>query len=62
MTRHATELSFNSISQRGAWEDEKKAYALVTMPKNVVHANAKNVFQIFLDNLSEKISSAKGQM
>jgi len=62
MTGHATELSMYNILQKGAWEDDKKVYALVTVAKNDVHSNTRNVFQTFLDNMSKKISSAKGQM
>jgi len=51
-----------NILQKGAWEDDKKVYALVTVAKNDVHSNTRNVFQTFLDNMSKKISSAKGQM
>ncbi|MDR1835559.1 MAG: hypothetical protein LBQ96_07155 [Fusobacteriaceae bacterium] len=62
LANHATELSLYNIVQKGAWEDDKKVYALVTAAKSDVHNNTKNVFQTFLDNMSQKISSARGQM
>ncbi|MDR3258109.1 MAG: hypothetical protein LBT51_00655 [Fusobacteriaceae bacterium] len=62
LTTHATELIAYNISQKGAWEDEKKVYALVTVDKSYVQSNSRNVFSTFLDNMSEKISRAKKGM
>jgi predicted nuclease with TOPRIM domain len=62
LSTHATELIAYDISQKGAWEDEKKVYALVAVNKSSVQTHSRNVFSTFLDNMSEKISSARRGM
>jgi len=64
LVKHTTELSTYNVTQKGAWEseDQKKVHTLVTVEKSDIEAHAKNVFTTFLDNMSEKISSAKSSM
>ncbi|MGF6906300.1 hypothetical protein [Fusobacterium sp. PH5-44] len=62
LVNHTTELSAYNITQKGAWEGENKVHSLVTVKTSDIETHAKNVFSTFLDNMSDKISSAKSSI
>lgn len=62
LVNHTTELASYNITQKGAWEGENKVHSLVTAEKSDIETHAKNVFSTFLENMSDKISSAKSSI
>lgn len=57
LTSYTTELVAKQVKQKGAWEDSKKVYSLLTVPNKEVSVTAQKVLKSFLDNTAKKLSN-----